>query len=59
MMNCAVPTLKVDPESSVEIKVTDWGTNARDKENRKPEVAFKDLERNAVQVLASMMGTRV
>jgi hypothetical protein len=46
-------------ESSVEIKVTDWGLNARGKENRKPGVAVKDLERNAVQVLASMMGSRV
>ena len=52
-------TLNASPQSLVEIKVTDWGRNAKDKENRKPEVTVKDLERNAVQVLASMMGTRV
>lgn len=52
-------TLNASPQSLVEIKVTDRGLNARDKENRKPEVTVKDLERNAVQVLASMMGTRV
>jgi len=49
-------TLNASPQSLVEIKVTDWSLNARDKENRKPEVTVKDLERNAVQVLASMMG---
>jgi len=45
--------------SSVEIKVTDWGTDAGDKENRKPEVAVRDLEKNAVQVLMSMLEARV
>jgi len=54
-----IPTLNPNPRSPVELRVTDWGANARDKENRKPEAAVKDLERNAVQVLASMMATRV
>lgn len=52
-------TLNASPQSSVELKVTDWDLNAREKENRKPGITVKDLERNAVQVLASMMGTRV
>lgn len=52
-------TLHAGPQSSVELKVTDWGLKESEKENRKPGVTVKDLERNAVQVLASMMGTRV
>ena len=52
-------TQHANPQSSVELKVTDWGLNAGEKENMKPGVTVKDLERNAVQVLASMMGSRV
>ena len=53
------PTINASPGSSVQIKVTDWSTNARDKENREPKMSVKELEKNAVQVLASMLGTRV
>lgn len=53
------PTLIASPESSVETKVTDRGANAKDKENKEPVLTVKDLEKNAVEVLASLMGTRV
>ena len=51
------PTLEAN--APIGVKVIDWGLIARGKENRKLEVTVKDLERNAVQVLASMMGTQV
>jgi len=53
------PTINGNPGSSVEIKVTDWSADSGDKENREPELAVKELEKNAVQVLASLLGARV
>ena len=52
-------TINASPGSSLEIRVTDWSANAREKENKKPEITVEELEKNAVEVLASILGTRV